>query len=351
MFHIGRAPKVPKRQRRDNRWNSKKNTYIQADIDSDIEFTTKPKSWLLLPERTLSYFERSMLRSNSADSFINPYLQSISFIRKYPENSIGYAFAKGAFPTQLSYTDINELIANTFLKNMRVRLCMKKLLCAWKTRHMKIVNDVDIVTQDPPKKPVLIVDWQTKTIYQFEASTILRDSFIRLMNHDLLILESQCPRNPFTNSDLTYGACLSIHSQLLKAGVTNWLWEAFADSNFNVNTLNKNFDVPMKLYCLDLVLREHTKYDTLEFVMDFIAGEYVHHNIINPPDDAVILGIIKRNWMRPSIRSWVALCRRFWRSKIRGEHVEKDIRIQSLRLIHQFKIVDDPIQCIYLNIS
>ena len=169
---------------------------------------------------------------------------------------------------------------------------MKRLVNAWKRRHMIIINVVDLVTQEMPKKPVYLLDWATKTTYQFEASTILRDSINRLMNHDVMILEPLMPRNPFTNSDLTYGACLSLHKQLRSAGVTHWIWEAYASSNFNLLKLLRNFEIPMKYYCLDLVLKDPTDFNTLEFIMDFMLGEYTHHSIENPPRDIIIFSMI-----------------------------------------------------------
>jgi hypothetical protein len=357
MFNIGRAPKVSKYKRRTDKRKSKNlpvpvNTSDKDDDDIDVLFNPRPKSWLLLPERSLSYFEREMLRGHEVDSFSNPYLRSISFGRRFPEDSIGFAFAKGAFQLKMPHADISSLIITSFYKNMRVRFALKKVYSLWKKKHMRVVNDVDIVTQDAPVKSVLLVNWQTKTIHKFEANTILRDMFLRLIHHDVLVLEPLSPRNPFTNSDLTYGNCLSIHEQLRNAGVTNWLWEAFAESNFNMETLKENFEAPMKLYCLDLLLKDSTNYDTLELVMDFILSEYNYHLITLPPSETLVLGVLKYQWSKPIIQRWVELCRKFWRGMIK-HNIEQSIHATSMKLINLSKGwgIHMTTYSVYLNIS
>lgn len=350
MFQIGLAPKVSKYKRKPTNWKTFKYPPLDEDYVVEIKFNPKPTSWLLLPESGLSYFEREMLREECVTSFANPYLKSISFNRKYPEGSIGYIFAKAAFPINMSYIDIMNSINRAYLKNTHVRLCMKKLCVAWKRKHMNMVNDVDLVTQEVPKKPVLIFNWQTKTTYQFEATTILRDSFIRLMNHDLMILEPLKPRNPFTNSELTYAECLSVHEQLLKAGVTNWLWEAYAESDFVIKKLLKNFQVPMKLYCIDLILKNNNDVDTLEFIMDFILGEYIHHKVINPPSDITILLLIKQQWHSSIMQSWISTCRTFWRGYICSCQEELIYaHIKSRELIGKTKLLTINNINIYIN--
>ena len=339
MFHPGRAPKKNKRARA-----VRKGKFIpinsKEDIDnSTCQFEINPTHWLILPKKDTLVFERQLFCRESSYAFSSSYLQSISFKRIYPEQSLAYIVAKAAFPTTLSHSEIEKHVQDTFMKNNRVRLCMKRIVNAWKKKHMCIVNDADIVTQEKPKKPVYLVDWPSKIIHQFEASTLLKDSTIRLMNHDVMILEPLSPRNPFTNNDLTYSACLSLHKQIRAAGITNWIWEAFAESEFNLVKLVRTFEVPMKLNCLDLVLKESTSYYTIEFIMDFILGEYTYHAIINPPTETEITRLITLNWETPVIQSWISLCRVFWRAHIK--HSQEEImytHIKSKELIRKLKM-------------
>lgn len=326
MFQIGVGPFRQPRQQK----------YIHNEYsgDSFIKFNPRPTRWLLLP--TPSYFQRSMFIK--CDTLTDAYFASLSFKKEYPENSIQYGIAKGAFNTTLSYDDINMSIISAYHMNMKLRIAMKKLMNKWKLSKMRIVNDVDIVTQELPLKPVYLRCWATKTIYQFEASTILRDSIIRLMTHDCLFLESTYPRNPFTNSELTYGACMSLHKQLRASGITHWLWEAYAASNFDVEILVKKYEVPMKLECLDSMLKDKKNYLTLDLVMDFILGEYAHHKTPAPTETAVLLSL-SCTWANPTITSWIKLCKEFWTAEISHNSREKeDIHKKSREIMTKTRI-------------
>jgi hypothetical protein len=94
----------------------------------------------------------------------------------------------------------------------------------WRMRHIRVINEEDIATQEAPKKPVVFIDWKTRTSYQFEAMTILHDLLIASSIMTTLFLNALPPRNPFTNSHLTYGTLISLHEQLRRVGVTHWLW-------------------------------------------------------------------------------------------------------------------------------
>ena len=96
---------------------------------------------------------------------------------------------------------------------MKIRWAMKKLMNLWRLKHIRVMNEEDIATQETPKKRVVFIDWKTRTSYQFEAITILRDTINRLLNHDQLFLEPLPPRNPYTNSPLSYGGLISLHDQ------------------------------------------------------------------------------------------------------------------------------------------
>jgi hypothetical protein len=125
MFQIGRAPKVSKYARRPpkKKAKNKKNGSTSSVVDEneyyDVLFTLKPKQWLILPETSLSFFERSILRLDETDTFISPYLQSLSFKTIYNEGSLAYIVAKAAFPTKLSYAEIDKAIISVYEKNIQ----------------------------------------------------------------------------------------------------------------------------------------------------------------------------------------------------------------------------------------
>lgn len=277
MFAIGTPPPNPRPPKR-----QKRKLIPPTNEPVTPKFTGRATSWLLLPKSDLSFFERS-LDMNTMDSFQIPYLASISFRVTFPPDSVAYGMALGLYPSTLSYTNICDSVISTYKKNMKIRWAMKNLLNRWRLKHIRVMNEEDVATQEVPKKLVVFIDWNTRTSHQFEAMTILRDSINRLLHHDQLFLQALPPRNPFTNSHLSYGTLISLHKQLRSLGVTHWLWEAFAACDFDIETLERKHEIPMKLRCLEALMADKTNYITIDFVMDFIIGEYSHHIIYTPP--------------------------------------------------------------------
>lgn len=306
MFAIGLPPRVDGRRRRPYPSNAScEDTYTWE------YFTGQHRSWLLLPQT--NYFQRALL--NTGQTFTDIYYASLSFESMFPEDSIQYGFARGAFPLYLSYQEIEMSIRYAYRKNMQVRTAMKFLVNLWKAKRMRIVNEVDVVTQEVPKKPVYIHCWATKTIYQYEATTMLRDSVTRLLSNDSLILEPNNPRNPYTNSNLSYASCLSLHQQFRRIGATHWVWEAFASSQFDTYELSKTFEVPMKIECLNLLIKDTHSPFTTEFIMDFILGEFNYHGRCAPSEIAVEKALTYEP-RSPCVQEWIDLCKNYWKSQI-----------------------------------
>lgn len=331
MFAVGINPQVS----RDTR--QKRRVCISRTKSFNPKFTGRPTSWLILPLNPLSFFQR-LLYEHSTNSFTGPYFTSVNFVTKFPPNSYEYSMAKALYPTPIEYDKIPISIEEIYLKNMRVRWAMKKLMNAWKRRHFKFMNEEDIATQEIPKNPVVLINWATKTVHQFEAMTILRDCVNRLLNHDELFLLPLDPRNPYTNEPLSYGTLISIRNQLRRAGISHWLWEAFVASKFNMILLEKNYEVPMKLRCLDLLIKNNTHFTTIDFVMDFVIGEYSYHSFRSPPNESTVMNALITKWDTPKVQEWIKLCVLYWTNEIRcrnGEnilvHMKSEILIRSIK--------------------
>ena len=316
MFHLGRG--LTKKQKealyKKEKARSKAPPWNGPAPSFRVKFDPfhKQPSWLLLPQDGLNFFQRSILDVPPTTPFSAIYLKSVSFEKEYPQDSFNYALVLTKDP----YTEINTSIFRAYSKNQKLRWNLKRIFLTWKKKKLTVVNEQDIVTQEPPVKPVKIISWQSKTINLFEASTLLKDSTIRLLHHDMLILEPQMPRNPYTNTNLTYAQCLCIHQQFRKAGLTNWLWEAFAESSFNLKILENRFVTPMKLKILDQIIEDKDSPHTHEFIMDFILGEYSHHGVLYPPSERMILKTLRTAWNSDHCQEWITLCKRFWRCQI-----------------------------------
>jgi hypothetical protein len=72
--------------------------------------------------------------------------------------------------------------------------------------------------------------------------------------------------------------------------------------------------------------------------MDYILGEYVYHNIQNPPSEKMITALLVKRWENPTVQSWIRICRTFWRAHICN--LPNEIiytHIKSKELIGKFK--------------
>jgi len=316
MFHLGRG--LTKRQKealyKKERNKSKVSPWEGPAPSFRVKFDPfhKHSSWLLLPQDELNFFQKTILDVPPTMRMSLIYKKSISFEEEYPEDSYKYALTATKDP----HTEMATSVREAYSKNQKLRWNFKRILVSWKKNNLTVVNENDILTQDPPVKPVKIISWQSKTINLFEASTLLKDSTIRLLHHDMLILEPQMPRNPYTNTNLTYAQCLYAHQQFRKAGLTNWIWDAFAECSFNLKALENRFVTPMKLKILDQIMGDVSSPHTHEFVMDFILGEYSHHGILYPPSERMVLKTLRTAWTSDYCQEWIALCKRFWRCQI-----------------------------------
>lgn len=316
VFHIGRSPspttlaaaRSATRQRQEIRHQRQRKISVKP---FPRKFYPKHSSWIL-GSPTMNYFQKQYL--DKPFSFQDMYLASTALECDYPIDSVPYSMVKG----KMTHDEIKKSLMDLFLKNQALRYQFRRVLVAWKKRKFETVNDIDLVTQEVPVKPVLIYNWEQKKIHIFEASTLLKDSTIRLLNHDNLFLNAQMPRNPFTNKNLSYGNLITVHMQLLKAGHTNWIWEAFAKSGFQLHTFLRQFEVPLKLHCLNAMIKLGGDYDTQDMVVDFIVGEYRYHEQEPVPSDDMLFAIIRNKWNDPSLQRWVVLCKREWQLKIQN---------------------------------
>jgi hypothetical protein len=332
MFAVGLPPPQQKKRNR---------VELTLPHTTNMRFLGRPSSWLIVPRTNLNFFHKQFDLC-STDSFVQPYNYGKYFTLKYPADSIGYAMGRAAFSSiTQTYDELADSVEALYTKNMKLRWTMKSLLNLWRSRQVRIINETDLATQEIPRKPIIFTRWSTKTAYQFEAMTILHDSLSRLLNHDQLFLNPLPPRNPFTNILLTYGELVSMHNQLRKVGKTHWLWEAFVTSNFNVRTLEKAYEVPMKLRCLDLMMSDTQSLATLDFILDFIIGEYTHHIMYKPPGENTAFRVLTTRWDTPKVQEWIELCVAFWKNHIRGRdednahvHHRSEVLIQSIKSWH-----------------
>jgi hypothetical protein len=314
MFHPGVQRRCTNQNRR-RRYNTP--NLLQAGETNiyPLFLAGCKKNWLLFPSESLNYFQSHFLSFTPDVSLKHVYETIETFQEKYPKDSMQFTFLFSLSKSTIQYNEIVPSLKSTFEQNQSLRWSFKKLLNRWLYSKLEQVNTNDLVTVEIPKKPVYLYDIKARKKYVFEATTLLKDSFTRLLNHDGLILESKMPRNPYTNTDLTFFDCFILHNQLRSNGITDWLWEAFAKQKFSLDLLQEHFEVPMRLACLDSVFREYN-YQSHDLLVDFIHQEYENHGK-QSPTEAVLYRVLRTCKNHPFIEDWIDACKEYWSYQIR----------------------------------
>ena len=197
----------------------------------------------------------------------------------------------------------------------KLRLAFMKLLHHWRFKHLQIANTEDIVTMDPPKKPVYIVNWKSKTAHVFEASTLMRDITERLLHHDGFFEESAEPRNPFTNSPLTQAQMISLWNQISLSGIpTSTAFSAFRQARWNLKTFEAEYAAMLKLNALRKTMRNPAHYDYIDRMVDFI--QYVYETKSEMCDLFLYKDAVKYKNSHSIIRGWETLCKLYYEASI-----------------------------------
>jgi len=197
----------------------------------------------------------------------------------------------------------------------KLRLAFIKLLHHWRFKHLQIANTDDIVTMEPPKKPVYIVNWESKTVHVFEASTIMRDITERLMQHDGVFEESASPRNPFTNTPFTQAQMISVWNQVSLSGVTtSTAFSAFRQTRWNLDRFEGEYSHMLKLNALRKTMKNPGHYDYIDRMMDFI--QYAYEMKCEQCDTNLYKYVLKYNNNNRIIREWETLCTKYYETSI-----------------------------------
>ena len=166
---------------------------------------------------------------------------------------------------------------------MRSRNLFRKLLHHMRVRRLKVANVEDIVTMEPPKKRVELVDWQSKQKYQFEAATLMKDITCRLMTHDAFFEDPQEPRNPFTNIPFTQSQAISVWNSISSAGISvSVAFTAFRLARYSMTQFSLYNSTLIKLHANKQAMKDIKSYSYKERMLDFISfcyeEEYIPFN-------------------------------------------------------------------------
>lgn len=161
-------------------------------------------------------------------------------------------------------------------KNSRTRFLMRILLTRWLVlRRFRNANTEDLVTGDVPTRPVTLYDWSLRRTFTFEASTLFKDITHRLLLHDELWINAQCPRNPYTNLPLSIGQQHHLIEQLRDLRKTHWAIEGLRAVAYNFQRFITEYSTPLKYSAIRRIFQERSD-DYIFVMLDFIEKEHEH---------------------------------------------------------------------------
>lgn len=167
--------------------------------------------------------------------------------------------------------EIVEGIKQSIFKCNQLRWIFRRFLTKWRLSRFQKVNEEDLFTCEVPKYPIQIVDWNSKSIWVFEAQSLMKDITNRLLHHDGCFEEPLAARNPYTNLPLTASQTISVWSQLMRYPVpASFPFTAYRASRMNLTQFRNEHRIFLSLHALRESFKEITYYETREKMLDFI---------------------------------------------------------------------------------
>lgn len=222
-------------------------------------------------------------------------------------------------------------IRRSVCKIMRFRFLFRKFLHKWRFSRIKMANTDDILTGEPPKKPVYIVDWARRQAHVFEAQTLMKDITARLQQHDGLFEDAQPPRNPFTNTPFTLVQTISIWNSISEAGIAvSSPFTLYRTARYSYLTFMQENLLYLRLSAHRKTFQEETSYDYKERMLDFIHLCYTAESLeYNAAAFSYILFNEPKNHV---IQKWKRLCERyheadiiFWNNPKKADDVKETV--------------------------
>ncbi len=229
-----------------------------------------------------------------------------------------YGFFFGKTPETLSSMAISlrEEAKEKYFLNQKLRFAFKRLLVSYFMKRMKLKNDVDPVTMEAPKQSVYLYDFSNRCKFQFEAKDLLRDFQARLLTHEDLFPTPLFLRNPLTNSKLSLGQILSLHTQILQLGHSHWTMECYRDAKYRIPIFLRDNQRKLRLHALkDLLKTPEGNY----FLLDFMEAQ---HDLFKKMfDERTYRWALETNKCHSMerIRSWKSLCYTFYEIELTEE--------------------------------
>lgn len=217
-------------------------------------------------------------------------------------------------------TENIQKLDKAFFENIRARWSFRRIVLAWRLRRCKKINEEDPMTMEAIKEPVKVYDLYNKAIYTFEAKSLARAWKSNLLHHDGVFPEPKFPTNPFTNLSLH---TLQVHLALQtirKSGYIDWVLDSFASSNYDLDTWEKKFNVPLKIESLKSIFADKSSYDRFDMLMDFAELQHEYNGLDFPKK--MFEWIFQKHQVDEYEDLWIRACKKYYVEKC--TLIEKD---------------------------
>jgi hypothetical protein len=150
----------------------------------------------------------------------------------------------------------------------------------WLFKRLVSCSTDDIVTLEPIKKPIHIVDWKSRHIYSFEEKTLHSAVTQSLLHSHGMFACPLYPKNPLTNLHLSLGQLISVwngftHATFpLSSAVTH-----YRTLKFNHGRYIEEYGPILSIYAMKRCILNPLDPDGADYLFDFIEDVYEYNSI------------------------------------------------------------------------
>jgi hypothetical protein len=204
---------------------------------------------------------------------------------------------------------------NIAILNNRVRNQFQRLAHLWKTRRLKKANTEDLMTGEEPKHCICLKDYKNNSEYVFEADTIHKDMYERLLQNYYTFPEPLAPRNPYTNELLTFPQFFNIMRQLYQVPgkKVHWALDGLYSCSYNLKKFQNVMASRLRQALIHRIMSNPMNDTGNEILADFIEDCFKETTLILSEETIeyrykMLRWAVGKFPTHPKICKWRAVC-------------------------------------------
>jgi hypothetical protein len=160
------------------------------------------------------------------------------------------------------------------------RWILRKLLLRWLFKRLIPCTTDDIVTLEPIKKPIHIVNWNSRHVYSFEEKTLHSAVRQNLSHRHGMFASPLYPNNPLTNLPLSLGQLISVWNGFVHATFSlSSVVTQYRTVQFNHRRFIEEYGPILSIYAMKGCLMNPLDLDGADCLFDFIEDVYEYNSI------------------------------------------------------------------------